>query len=41
MLPEDEAALLASLDRAAQQLDEGGGVSIEEVRGMVGKWVGK
>ena len=37
----EEAALLASLDRAAEQLDSGKGVPLEAVRGMVGKWASK
>ncbi|MGA2657523.1 MAG: hypothetical protein ABSH34_08375 [Verrucomicrobiota bacterium] len=34
----EEAALLASLDEAARQLDAGQGVAIEEVRSMVPQW---
>ena len=37
----EEAQLLASLDRAAKQLDEGQGVPIEAVRGLVRKWASK
>ena len=38
---QEEAALLARLDKAAQELDAGKGVSLQNVRGMVGKWVTK
>jgi len=38
MSPQEEAALLARLDKAAQQLDAGKGVPIKKVRGMVAKW---
>ncbi len=35
----EEAALLASLDKAGRQLDAGLGVSIEQARGMIRQWV--
>ncbi len=38
---QDEAALLASLDKAAAELDAGKGVPIETVRERVAKWVTK
>ena len=38
---QEEAALLASLDRAAAQLDAGQGVPIETVRERVAKWATK
>lgn len=41
MSNQEEAALLASLDRAAKQLDAGEGVPLERVRGLVGKWASK
>lgn len=41
MSPQEEAALLVRLDRAAQQLDNGQGIPLEKVRGMVGKWATK
>lgn len=41
MSPQEEAALLASLDKAALQLDAGLGVPIEEARGMVRRWASK
>jgi hypothetical protein len=34
----EEAALLASLDKAARQLDAGQGVPIEQARDLVAKW---
>ena len=34
----EEAALLASLDRAARELDAGRGVPIEEVQRMARRW---
>ena len=37
----EEAALLASLDEAAAQLDAGQGMPIERVREMIGRWVTK
>jgi len=40
-LTPEEAALLASLDRAATELDAGRGVPVERVREMVGKWLTK
>lgn len=39
MSPDEETALLASLDKAARQLDNGQGVSIEDARAMVPKRV--
>jgi len=33
-----EAALVASLDRAARQLDSGLGVPLDEVRNQVSRW---
>jgi len=41
MAEEEEAALLASLDKAAQQLDAGQGVAIDEVRRMAPRWAAK
>ncbi len=41
MSEREEAALLASLDEAAKELDAGQGVPIEEVRKMVAKWATK
>ena len=41
MSPEEEAALLASLDKAARQLDAGQGVPIEQARGFIAKWATK
>jgi len=38
MSEQEEAALLASLDRAARQLDAGEGVPIEQVQKLVGQW---
>jgi len=38
MSEREEAALLASLDKVARELDSGQGVPIEEVRNRVGKW---
>jgi len=38
MSEREEAALLASLDKAARELDSGQGVPIEEVRNRAGKW---
>ena len=38
MSEQEEAALLASLDQAARELDAGQGVPIEEVRTRVAKW---
>lgn len=38
MSEREEAALLASLDRAARELDSGQGVPLETVRESVGKW---
>lgn len=38
---QEEAALLASLDKAAAQLDAGKGVPIETVRERVAKWATK
>jgi hypothetical protein len=37
----EEAALLASLDKAARQLDAGLGLPIEQARGMVRRWASK
>ena len=37
----EEAALLASLDKAARQLDAGQGVPIEQARGLIAKWATK
>jgi hypothetical protein len=39
--PQEEATLLARLDKVAQELDAGKGVSLQNVRGMVGKWATK
>ncbi|MBI5383173.1 MAG: hypothetical protein HZA90_00655 [Verrucomicrobia bacterium] len=41
MSPQEEAALLASLDKAARQLDAGLGVPIDQARGMVRQWASK
>ncbi len=41
MTKTEEAALLASLDEAARQLDAGQGVEIEEVRSRAARWAGK
>jgi len=41
MSEREEAALLASLDKAATELDAGRGVPVERVREMVGRWVTK
>jgi hypothetical protein len=41
MSEKEEAALLASLDKAATELDAGRGVPVERVREMVGKWLTK
>ena len=41
MSPQEEAALLARLDKAAQELNAGKGVLIEKVRSLVGKWATK
>jgi len=37
----EEAALLASLDRAEKQLDSGQGVPLDKARDMVRKWASK
>ena len=37
----EEAALLASLDKAATELDAGRGVPVERIREMVGQWLTK
>ncbi len=36
-----EAALLARLDNAANELDAGLGVPLEQVRSLVGKWASR
>ncbi len=41
MSPQEEAALLTRLDKAAQELDAGKGIPIDQVRSMVGKWATK
>ena len=41
MTAQEEAALLASLDRAASQLDAGQGVQLDAVLGLVRQWVSK
>jgi hypothetical protein len=41
MSDQEETALLASLDRAAQQLDAGQGMAIDAVRGLVRQWATK
>lgn len=38
MSEREEAALLARLDKAANELDAGKGVPLEQVRGRLGKW---
>lgn len=37
----EERALLASLDRAAQELDAGKGIPVQNVREQIAKWAGK
>jgi hypothetical protein len=37
----EEAALLASLDKASRQLDPGQGVPIEQARDLIAKWTTK
>ena len=37
----EEAALLASLDQAAAELDAGKGIPIERVREDIRRWAGK
>ena len=39
--PVEVASLLASLDKAAQQLDAGQGMPVEQARGLVAKWATK
>jgi hypothetical protein len=39
MSEREEAALLASLDKAAAELDSGRGVPVDRVREMVGQWL--
>jgi len=41
MSQEEEAALLARLDKAAAQLDAGEGVPLERVREKIRGWAGK
>jgi len=41
MSEREEAALLASLDKAATELNAGRGVPVERVREMVGRWLTK
>jgi predicted transcriptional regulator len=41
MSEREEAALLASLDKAAAELDAGRGVPVDRVREMVGQWLTK
>ncbi len=41
MSAQEEEALLASLDKAAGQLDAGSGVPIDRVRRMVRRWASK
>ena len=41
MSEREEAALLASLDKAATELDAGRGVPVERVREMMGQWLTK
>jgi hypothetical protein len=41
MSAEEEAALLASLDKAARQLDSGQKVPIEQARDLIAKWTTK
>jgi hypothetical protein len=38
---DEEAALLASLEKAEQQLDSGKGIPLEKARDMVRQWVSK
>jgi hypothetical protein len=38
---DEESALLASLDKAAAELDAGQGVPVEVVREQLAKWVSK
>ena len=37
----EEKALLASLDRAAAELDAGKGIPVERVREDIGRWAGE
>ena len=37
----EEAALLASLDKAAVELDAGKGIPVERVREDIRRWAGK
>ncbi len=41
MSDQEEASLLASLDRATRQLKAGKGVAIEEVRSRVRRWASR
>ena len=41
MSESEEAALLAALDKAADELDDGRGVPAARVREMVGQWLTK
>lgn len=41
MSEREEAALLASLDKAEKQLDSGQGVPLDKARDMVRKWASK
>lgn len=41
MSESEEAALLAALDKAADELDDGRGVPVARVREMVGQWLTK
>jgi hypothetical protein len=41
MSPQEEKVLLARLEKAGKELDGGKGMSLDKVRGMVGKWATK
>lgn len=41
MTAQEEQRLLCSLDEAARDIDTGKGVSLDEVRKLVGSWVAK
>jgi hypothetical protein len=41
MSESEETALLAALDKAADELDDGRGVPVARVREMVGQWLTK
>jgi hypothetical protein len=41
LAPEDEKRLLESLDHAMRDLDDGKGIPLKKVRGLVRSWAGK